>query len=482
MALPVVAQKLKRNRNSWNHVSGAEYHQIRVEQQQYYASLIYDHDHAALVLNLLATRYKHAIQSLTPYVAPVMNPLKTVANVKAQVYSKPPIRRGSDPAIRTLLASSNSRINRKLDHACKILNSSGNVLIWPTVGSAPDSAIALDLQIFQPHEVNLVANYRSHTYDIAAICDQYIYCYWFDGDSHKLGVYDLSDGNREVSLHSAIGRPVWCSIVQTKFGKPRCNGPVNDLIAGTLSINQMEAFAERVTYLKSFKQPVRDTEERVKADNFIAGPDNIWPEGVTLVDLVDHNDIFESMIEKKYLQLCNQHGVSSALAKGEYKDMATWESISEELLFHFGQQVENWQYIEQQIWESVLAIEDLNLPQDGRVTVRFTPPFKSARDPMQEHELHRTRVKDGYESTVDRVMDENPHLVEREEAKAFWLEQLDEFAEEVKIKRELNIPGYGESPQENGAAGAAARFGEIGRNGPSVSAPDEVRMMKEKEA
>lgn len=480
MALPDVAQKLQKNRKTWLNITGHEYHQIQAEQQQHYAYLIYEHLHAPIVALYLNQRYAHAWKALSQFVAPVLNPLKKVANLKAQTYSKPPIRRGNNTEIRKLLAASNARINRKLDYACRLLEATGNVLIWPTVGSAPDAPIALDLQVFAPHEVHLVANHVSHTYDIAAVLDEYIFCYWHKGRSRNLKIYDMA--GKPTQLYAAIGRPVWCSLVETKFGRPRCTGPVNDLISGTLSVNQMETFAERVSYLKSFKQPVSLTDERIKTDNFIAGPDNVWPESIELVDLVDHNDFFEKMIEGKVTQLCNQHGISEMLARGDFSTGVSWESVSEELVFHFESQIENWQYIESQIWSSVVEIADLELPADSQVAVKFTPPYRSSRDPDKEHDLHRKRVSAGYDSTVERYMEENPHLSDPDKAREEWKARLAEFAEEVNLKRDLNISDSGPSPAENGANGAAAKFGEVGRNGPSVSAPEEVQMIKDKEA
>ena len=480
--------KAKRNiRWSETYQGWDKYEQQEAQIKQYWAMRIYEHQHKALVSSTLLQRYKYAWEDMAAFVAPVLNPLKHVANIKAQTYSRAPVRRSPNQKMQMFLNRYNKAVNRSLDRANKVMNACGNVLLWPVIGPEGGESLRYRVLVFEPADVVLEPNYTDGMYDVIARYQDWYFCSFNDGSSvDGRQNWITTRGGQIDMLFSDLGSPVWCSLEDVSFGAPRCVGPVNDLISGTVSINQMEAFCERVVYLKSFKQPVSVDGEKVKVDELIAGPGRLWPTNVDTIDLVDKDSFFEELIERKVEQLANQHGVSKLAIKGDFVNEASWASVSEEMTFHFESQIENWKLIEEKLWKSTAQMELLGMDGDALVITKFVSPYPSSRDPQKDHELHRQRVTEGYESTDERILEEHPEFSDLEQAKTYRLENLTQYRDEIIMKRELNLPGYGQSPQENGAMGAAVKAavtavqqGNLGAEGPSMDKKEiETQLME----
>lgn len=440
--------------------------------KQWWAFKIFNHDHKNIVIQSLQSRYTHAWKDINEFVDPMLNPLKKVANIKAQTYSRAPVRRTENEQLRALIKRSALVLNRKFLHGTKIVNAAGNVLLWPVItktGATDTPAdLALDCLVIPPHDVHLVPNYADGKYDIVARYVNYYLVSTFSGSARTSEVMDTA--GKPLSVFQSIGDPVWVSLLDYQFGLPRCVGPVADLIYGTVSIGHREAFAEKVMYLRSFKQPQLDSEEKVNTDKLIAGPGQLWPTGLTTIDLVDKDTIFEDSITARAILLAGQHGVSKAAYTGEYADQQAWSAVSEELTHHYEEQLENWQLVEKLFWESVCGMAGIDISPAAEVVVKFTPPYAISKDPAAEFALHRERAKKGYETTIDRLRAEHPELETDEELHELYKENLERYAEETRMQREGNIPAdetaVGRTPQENGAL--AKQFGDQGADGPSV--------------
>jgi hypothetical protein len=149
-------------------------------------------------------------------------------------------------------------------------------------------------------------------------------------------------------------------------------------------------------------------------------------------------------------------------------------AVSQELLHHWEEQIELWKYVEERMWENIQNTE-LFMDESGiyPVFTSFVPPYPSLQDPKVEWDLHIEKVKNGVETVTDRMMREHPEVSGPEEADAMWLANLKKYADQVRIKRDLNIPdnGVGNSPEVNGKIGAivkAEKFGKLGAEGPAV--------------
>lgn len=479
MALNPIFSRAKRQIISAEYYGDVDqFEQITASAKQYWAFKIYEHNYKDIVQATLRSRYLHAWKDIDRYVDPVWNPLKKVANIKAQAYSRPPIRRTENADLRKIMMRAAHGVNRSLSRAEKLLNACGNVLVWPCIGYEKAAPI-LSTLVLEPHMVYLEANYEDGRYDIVArYTDYYLISEYRNGARTN---YTVDKSGNAVKRWLSIGNPVWCSVTEGKFGMPRTIGPISDLLVGTITIGVMEAFAAKVMFLKSFKQPFMASEEGrgVSPDKYIAGPDQLWPAAIDVMDLADKNDFFEVMIENMAIRLAGQHGVSKLVMTGEYRDGESWVSVNEELTRHYEEQIENAQSIERALWSSVCEMDLVSVDPDAKIWVKFQPPYQGARDPRTEWELHRERVKAGVESTLEWIGEHHPELETEEEMKALYDHYIELYAEEVNSKRKLNIADNGNSPQVNGSL--ARQYGEQGRNGPAVDGK-EVEIEKVKEA
>jgi len=457
-----------------------EFEAMMVEQQQYWAYLIFNHQHTILIKDTLRIRYQHAWKDLDKFVAPTLNPLKRVANIKSQTYARPPVRRTTNKSLQALLSKNAKRINVAMSHACKLLNATGNVCIWPVLGTRGGLPVVLDILVIPAHDTWLTENYNDYKYDIVSKYKDFYLVSAYNGESvdNERGTYCIHKTKKNApSPFAQICEPIWVSLEDSLFGTPRTVSPILDLVTGTLDIGQLEAFSAKVMYLKSFKQMQNISDEKVSGgiDKLEASPHTLWPVGVEAIDLVDKDFAFEAYIENKAINLAGQHGVSKVAVTGDYQDQQSWLAVSQELLHHWEEQIELWKYVEERMWENIQTTE-LFMDDAGvaPVFVSFQQPYPSLQDPGIEWDLHREKVKNGIETTTDRMMREHPELTGPEEADAMWLANLTKYASQVKKQRELNIPSdgsLGKSPEENGADGALAKqkaFGELGAAGPSV--------------
>lgn len=459
-----------------------EYEQLNAHIKQYWAHLIFTNNHKSLVISTLQSRYPNTYTDIINFTDPTLNPLRRVAEVKSVTYAKPPVRRTANPQLQILLNKNSHKINRALDQACKVVNYAGNVVIWPVVALENGEATNFQLLVSEPHLCFFAPCYNDLRYDIVAKYQDYYliseYVGDFAGDRRN---YVLDSKGKETVIFADVGTPVFASLTETNFGLPRCVAPVNDLIFGTVALNIMEAFGEKSTYLKSFLQPVEtDSENRTKPDRLVASPQVLWPASVDTISLANQNNFYEELIQQRNINLCGQHGLSKIISTGDFQNEQSFNTVSQELLYHYEQSIENFKYIEKQLWENVCDMQLIDIKDHPAVYVRFTEPYPSMRQPKDKFELDREKVKAGIMSTYDQILEEHPELNSVEEAKALHRSNLEAFADETNMKRELNISDSGNSPQVNGQMGALAKkFGELGKDGPSVDGKQtEVELIK----
>lgn len=475
MAIPAL---LKRARSS---ILGSttidtidRYHQQLQHVQQFWAWKVYTHNYRDLVISTLRYRYTHAWKDIDQYVEPAWNPLRKVANIKAQAYSRPPVRRTDNDALATIIRRSSPRINRALNYAEKLMHATGNACLWPVI-TVENAEPALDLLVVAPHACYLTENYDDGRYDV--VCK---YLNWFMISEYTGGArrnYVTDSKGAPVTPFASVGAPVWISLTYAPFGEPRTIAPVSDLLMGTIGIGVMEAFAEKVVFLKSFKQMAEGdaSSGRINPDKLIAGPEHMWPAVPDMIDLADKDGLYEQLIEDRAVRLAGQHGISKLMMSGDYRDGSSWISVNEEILKHHEEQIENAHEIERELWRSVCAMPLVDQPADTVVNVSYLPPHPGNRDPRTEWEIFREKVKHGCAQTLEWIQKEHQEFSE-EEARKYYDDAIAEYAKEVNMKRELNISDEGNSPKVNGAA----RFGVLGAEGPSVDNKEsEVDLMKE---
>jgi len=462
-----------------------EYEQLNAQIKQFWAYQIYNNNHKSLVISTLQSRYTQTYKDIINFVEPSLNPLRRVADIKAVTYAKPPTRRTNNNQLQILLNKNSHKINRSLDYANKVLNYAGNVLIWPCVGLKNGEATEFSLNVIEPHLVYLAPCYNDGRYDIVARYQDYYFVSEYVGDFvGDRRNYVLDKKGVETVLFADLGCPVWASLNETQFGLPRNVSPVNDLIAGTIAINIMESFAEKGAYLKSFLQPIEGTTtERTKADQLIASPNVIWPATVDTIKLAEMNNFYEELIMQRNINLCGQHGISKVIATGDFQNEQSWITISQELLHHYEGSIENWKYIEKQLWENVCEMDLVNIPNMPNIFVKFCSPYPTSRLPEIEFNLNRDKIKAGMVSIDELILEEHPEFSTIEEAKAYRIANLQAYSDEIKLKRDLNISDEGKSPEENGKDGAEAKkakaFGELGKEGPSMDGKEvEVELIK----
>ena len=464
------------------------WNQLEKEYKQYWAWSIYQHEHKNLIIQSIKYRYKHAWKDIDKFVAPTENPLKKTANLKAQTYSRPPVRRTESAQLRTLIHRNSARVNKSLLWATKLMNATGNVLIWPVIGTRKGLPIVLDVLVIPAHQCYLEYCYEDCKYNIVAEYDNsYLISYWSGEsvDNERTCLHVDKDFKDNLHFWADYGEPIWCSLDEMDHTSPRSIGPIADLISGTIEIGIMEAFATKINYLKSFKQPVQNSDYSVTPDQMIAGAEQIWSADVSLIDLADKNDFYEKLIQDKSIALMGQHGVSKLAATGDFQNEQSWVSVSQELLQHWENQTQNALGIEEDLWTSVCSMSVVDLdPEDpaNKVKVKFLPPYPTMQDPQASWNLHREKVKHGCSTTVEYLMQEYPWLEDETAANALYEANLKQYSKEIGMKRALNINDDGSvglSAVENGALGPivkAVANGQLGANGPSM---DNVEVQSE---
>ncbi|MBU1245355.1 hypothetical protein KJ612_19300, partial [Myxococcota bacterium] len=153
----------------------------------------------------------------------------------------------------------------------------------------------------------------------------------------------------------------------------------------------------------------------------------------------------------KIQSLSSQHGISEQLFFANIKQSNgdSIISLSPELKQLWSAQVEMWTDIEEDLWNSIA--EGMGI-EAGRVQIIFAPnPILV--DKQKEFELFVEQRKHGLQNTLDFLMANNQWLESREEAQDWYDDNLAYFASEINIKRALNLPDVGATPQQNGALG-----------------------------
>jgi hypothetical protein len=446
-----------------------EFAEMEDIQKQYWGWLIYTHKYNALIHNTIQYRYSNNYEDTYKFINPTKNVLKRVAMIKAQTYNRPPVRRAASAQLQKIIKNNVHRINNSLQYACRLLNACGNVLIIPVLATDRGAPSILDFIVVAPHEAHIEPCYTDYKYNVVArIADKVYIVSEIDNTSieNKRFTYVVNQSRDKNIYYADLGDPVWVSLENTTLVHPRCVGPVTDLIEGTIHIGELETFANVVAWLKSFRQVQATDEESVNPSDLIPGPLKIFPSNITAIDLVDKNDSFEKLIEQTAIDLAGQHGVSATALLGKYESENNWFSVSQELMQHWVGQLETWKRAERDLWQSVCNMTLINVPENEReVVITYMNPYMSLQDPQKDFDLHRAKVRAGYESTLMKVLEENPHLSTLEEAKLLYENNLQAFSEEIQMKRKLNIPDSdspGLSPQDNGAMGV------LGKAGPSM--------------
>ena len=462
-----------------------------VELRQFWAYQIFRNEHRELVLRNLQHRYKHAWQDMDKFCDPTINPLRKVATMKAVTYTRPPVRRTKHPQLRLLIKRNARHLNRRLLYATKLLAGTGNALLWPVIGMRDRKPTYLDVLVIPAHEVYLEWCYDDSQWNIMAEYD--------GGVLLSLCVLTAEGPVRQMmhldeSLQVAqrawadLGQPIWISLDEMSHTAPRSVAPIADLINGSIKLGMFEAFGDKITYLKSFKQAVQAGEYGVTPDQLIASPQNIWPNEVTLIDLADKNDVYEKLIDAKNLTLAGQHGVSKVAATGDYQNENHWASVAQEMLHHWEEMNEICLGIEEALWRAICEMSLVQIDPDdptAAVRVEFQPPYPTMQDPKSNFDLAREQQRAGVGSITTYLMQLYPWIEDEEQAWQVHNQFLADLKKEMDMKRSMNIPDdpntAGKTPQQNGATSLeqSKKFGELGANGPSMDQKElEVEKIK----
>ena len=445
-----------------------------IELRQFWAYVIFSNEHRSLVLRNLRARYKHAWTDMDKFTDPTINPLRKVAVMKAVTYTRPPVRRTEHAQLRTLIRRNARHLNRRLLYGTKLLCGTGNVLLWPVLGMKNNLPIHLDLLIIPAHDVFLEWCYDDSSWNVVAQYD--------GGLLLSLAGPDMPRSERLVTTSMepkkgwpCLGRPIWCSLDEVSHTSPRTIAPIADLINGSVKVGMYEAFGDKVTYLKSFKQPKQGGDYAISQDQLIAGPNKVMPADLEFIDMVDKNDVYEKLIQEKSLMLAGQHGVSRVAATGDYQNENHWSSVAQEMLHHWEEMSEICLGLEEELWQAVCQMELVGIDPDDPtavVKVQFQAPYPTMQDPEKEFNLAREQQRAGVASITDYLMQKYPWIEDEEHAWLVHEQFLSDLEKELDMKRAKNIPNDsqnpGSAPVVNGQKSLDTKFGELGAEGPSA--------------
>jgi len=394
---------------------------------------IFNHDFTRHVLTDIASKYSgHVYGEYAKYVAPIYNPLRRIAVLRSQLYISPVLRIFTDPNLQVLANGVKRKINQALNQAQQTTNATGNVILWPMMKNGKIE-ILIGLAHLSQWEVTRFG------VDVVSKIEKTYYAY-----DAQTGIVTVDDDPT-----SDVYAPVICGLMGVKESIQT----LNDLIIGTISIAEMETFSNRVNYLKSFKQPILppdSPELRDNPDQLEASPGNPWPLAPEMIDLMDKDSNYEDLILKKLQSLSSQHGISEQLffANINQSNGTSVVNISPELKALWASQMELWTDVEETLWESIAN----GLGMLPGVQVQYSPnPILV--DKKAEFELFLEQRKHGLQNTLDYILANNQWLESREEAEDWYDDNLAYFASEINIKRALNLPDVGATPQQNGALG-----------------------------
>lgn len=234
----------------------------------------------------------------------------------------------------------------------------------------------------------------------------------------------------------------------------------NDLFEGTKLIcifNTFVAFMFPMQFKQLAVKMATDTGNVLK-NNQVRSPLHVIQSNgdVTVMDWQSALTQLTETIDKKIVQIANNYGLSSENFKLVAQAVSGFSRMiaKERLLEIRGEQVKNFRYTEEEIFECVRVVNNtyipgMAIPDSATFSIDFAEP-KFPSDPLEELNVLDKKLQMGTLNLLDIVKQENPDIRTDEDALAFIQKNIDV---RNMLKQRFNLSGIVDF---TGAAATAA--------------------------
>jgi len=455
------------------------------KEAQKNALRIFENAHGNLVESQMTRRYTPRVaQKYTRWVKPTENPLRQIAIQKSVLYRRPPkLEFKKYPELSRILQEKINNLWSNREYNQQLTNGVGDFFSLLHYNEVTKK---INVTLIPPHLVDVqmkngeVTKYTIlFSEDEARVCDFYMVGQTKDGMDYTGAWYKIDPRDRtqqKIEINpialDGLSPLIWYSVRPSKSEIDKwAYDEIEDLTRGTLQIGELEAFHNKMAYLKSFKQATVKAQEISAAEGTVGlqsielpiGPDEVITMEISSVALADAANNFLMMIKEQTTMLAQKHGISTEIHYSEITDDKHHEGKSELLRKIQEAQIKSFRDSDIQFFKVCVAL--LNKHENTEYNIDEVVPIIDYISPTEfldktkELEALRAGIELGVDSRVDFIYAHNAEIATRAEAED-RAEQYDEDrAEWVKISRALNAPadpadGAGQSPQENGAMGA----------------------------
>lgn len=381
-----------------------------------------------------------------------------------------------DPAAYAAFALQ-TRLDRRMDIACRILESANSVALFPRYSDSLDRWV---LDIIEPGNCYVISHPDDPTTELAFIYNMVVdgqfgrevhRVYWDDEVSFRLdNRYEIVRTGGEPLRLNPIGRiPVVVLHKQERFGTYWDVTTGSDLEAAQLSISLLNALSLKLLKSQGEKQIVLQGDTAVISQNqtldseaAIVAPSDT---SITTLDLRSDARHYTDVLDGIVTRVAANYGLSRDRMN------ATGVHLAEDaaLLERRQEMVRICEDAEQQLFDLMIDLSKthpnpaMRLSDDATLRVDFRE-IETRLAKKDQLELWEQQIKMGLKSVEDMLFAENPDINTIDEAHAEMLENLESWATWVEMRRRLNAPSditedSGNSAADNGRAGGRANGG-----------------------
>lgn len=446
---------------------------------------VFCHDHEEHISALMGLRYKgDTLAEYLAYVDPVKNPLNRVAKAQSVLYIKPSrVYTMDQPECAQAIKDLAPGLYQALQAAQLMTYGLTDAFVMPRW-----TQDRFDFEVIAPHlvDVNVVQGalqaLRMQRADKKyTIWTRYE---WWVESGYRAEKWWVAPKRQETQKNPYNQIPViWFRLhpYLGTWGIMRNK----DLITGTLEINILEAFHNRVSYQRSFRQ-LTTSFDQVDTESVTArslgedvGPDTIVPYDLKSVELADPSDPFLKSIREQEIDLASSRGISS---KSYFRDIMQGgeiEAVSEELKQRWAESQTLFSPPEKDLFRLLIKMSNnytaTSWDPDQPIMIEYVEPEIMTSKKAALETLEKA-VGLGVDNVVDFIFRTNPEYRSKEQVEKKIEENL-----EYRLKYQV-IPfrntnsttdpnALTTEPQENGSAGHPSENDaeQNGANGPKIA-------------
>lgn len=437
---------------------------------------VYEDDFVGIVKDVAARLFNspEVIQLLKPFieVSGAMNLFKRVVDeISRPVYSITPRRRIVDDAAANsyLEIGKQMKLDARMDYAVRMTNAMNHCWLYPRYLPRLNK---FSLEVITPDVATVIPHPDDPSNEMAFIYSigKDLWAYWDDTEQFwfdKTG--EIKQPFAMPRMHG-LGRIPIVSV--RRLERCGCYWDMHsgsDLFQAQMMISILTAMKLKLHKSQGERQLVfqgdtyhMPTEQTLDGESPLVAPDGV---SVTQLDMRSDARHYADTIDQIIVNVASNYGLNrdriNATTSNAVDDLALLERRAD--------MIKIFRRAEHELFDLVKLISkqsDVQLSDAAELKHVDYGEIEARVDFEKQLSIWEEMEKKGLRSYIDNIKALNPEITSDEEAFNEYMENIERWAERVKIQRELNAPADGEpgsSAQKNGAMGPAVRDGKMSR-------------------